>query len=312
MIITLTPNPSVDQTIFIDRLEPGEVNRFVSSQLDPAGKGVNASRMVHRLGWPTIAFGFLAGETGRMVETALDEEGVPRYFVRVPGQTRINVAIVEAAVPRSTAFFGPGPEVGADHIDTLLGLLRFWLPAGRVLVLAGSLPPGVPDDFYAEAIRHAREHGLVVVLDAAGEPLRRGIEATPDLIKPNREEAEELLGRPLPTLEDVARGARELVDRGIETVVVSLGKEGAICARGDAAWHVMPPTIETRSTIGSGDSFVAGLAIALARGDDITRGLRTGAAAGAATAATPGTALGPAELVKELERRVEVVGLAGN
>ncbi len=306
MVITLTPNPAVDQTVFLDRLEVGDVNRFGTSQLDPAGKGVNVSRMVHRLGWPTIAFGFLAGETGRMIETALDAEGVPRYFVRVPGQTRINVAIVEGSAHRTTALFGPGPVVERDHVDTLLGLLRFWLPAAHVLVLAGSLPPGVPDTFYAGPIRLAHQQGLRVVLDTSGEPLRHGVDARPHLIKPNREEAEQLLDRPLSTLDDIARGAVELVDRGIETVVISLGKDGAICARKDTVWHVRPPTVETRSTIGSGDSFIAGLVVALARGDDITDGLRVGAAAGAATAATPGTALGPADLVLELGRKVGI------
>jgi len=300
MVITLTLNPAVDQTVSLDRLRLGAVNRFARSQLDPAGKGVNASRMIHRLGWPTIAFGFLAGEVGAMVERALDDEGVPHQFVRVAGQTRINVTVVEESGARSTSLYGPGPVVDAAHLDTLEGLIRFWLPAGRVLVLAGSLPPGVPEDAYAEYVRAAKAKGVRVVLDASGEPFRAGVAAGPDLIKPNRAEAEELLGRPLSDLAAVVAGAKELVDRGVGAVVISLGREGAVGVTADAAWRAVPPSVENRSTVGSGDSLVAGLAVALARGEPIEEGLRLGSAAGAATAAAPGTALGAADDVARL------------
>ncbi|HEX7117821.1 MAG TPA: 1-phosphofructokinase [Longimicrobiales bacterium] len=309
MIITLTLNPAVDQTVFLDRLVPGEVNRFRESQLDPAGKGINASRMAHRLGWPTVAFGFLAGEVGHIVEKALDDEGVQRHFVRVGGRTRINVTIVEESSERSTSLNGPGPSVDHAHIETLTGLLRFWLPAARVLVLAGSLPPGVPDDIYAHYIRLAHSHGVKAVLDAAGDPLRLGVEAKPDVIKPNAAEAEALLGRELPDSQAIVDGARELSAQGVDAVVLSMGGAGAVCVQGERAWRAVPPEVELRSTIGSGDSLVAGLAIALARGDDIVDGLRLGTAAGAATAMTPGTTLGTAKDVVSLLPRVRIEAL---
>ncbi len=116
MIITLTLNPAVDQTIFVRRLEPGEVNRFAEAQLDPAGKGINVARMAQRLGWPTIAFGFLAGEIGLLAERALDAEGVAYHFVRVPGQTRLNVTVVDQATGTATSFYGPGPAVEPEHV----------------------------------------------------------------------------------------------------------------------------------------------------------------------------------------------------
>lgn len=310
MVITVTPNPAVDQTVFLDRLEPGGVNRVRTPQLDPAGKGVNASRMVHRLGWPTIAFGFLAGEIGALVEKSLDEEGVPRHFVRVAGQTRINVTAVEEG-GRATSLYGPGPAVAPGEVETLRGLIRFWLPAGRVLVLAGSLPPGVPAELYAELIREARDHGLGTILDASGEALRAAIEAGPDLIKPNRAEAEELLGRALPDVDTAIEGARELRERGAEAVALTLGRDGAVCVERNGAWRVVPPRVERRSTVGSGDSFVAGCAVAMARGEPLTVGLRIGTAAGAATAATPGTALGSAETVARLAPSVRIETIAG-
>ncbi len=305
MIITVTPNPAVDETMFVDHFRPGVVNRARETHLDPAGKGVNASRVAHRLGWPTIAFGFLAGETGRIVEAALDAEGVQRHFLSVPGRTRVNATIV-ADDAQATSVYGPGPSVGPEHLAALQDVLDFWLQVGRVLVLAGSLPPGTPDDWYASLVRRAHERGVTTVLDTHGAALRLGIGERPDVIKPNVREAADLLGRPLSDEAAVLKGARELSARTGGIVVVSMGADGAVCVRGDQAWRVVAPRVEPRSTVGSGDSFVAGLAVALARGDDLRDGLRLGTAAGAATAASSGTSLGSAEAVTRLLPAVKV------
>ncbi|MBI4497224.1 MAG: 1-phosphofructokinase [Chloroflexi bacterium] len=309
MIITLTPNPAVDHTSIVDCLKVGTVNRFQYSYLDPAGKGINVSRMVHRLGWPTIAFGFLAGELGVIVEKALTDEGVDYHFVRIPGQTRLNTTIVERTSGTATSLHGPGPAVDGEHIARLENLLRFWLQAGRVLVLAGSLPPGVPTDIYATYLHLAHAKGVKTILDADGEPLRRGVAARPYLIKPNVAEAERLLGRALPDLPAVVDGARELARCFGAIVVISMGAQGAVCIQGEKGWHAVPPAVERHSTVGSGDAMVAGLAVALARGDNIVEGLQMGTAAGAATAMTPGTALGTVEDVAALLPRVEIAEL---
>jgi len=306
MIITLTLNPAVDQTMFLERLATGEVNRVRETQLDPAGKGINASRIAHRLGWPTIAFGVSAGESGVIVQRALDDEGVQHHFVRLAGRTRINVTIVEDATGRATSLYGPGPAVDSQHLAAVEDLVRFWLPSGRVLVLAGSLPPTAPDDTYARYIRLAREHGVTAILDSSGEPLRRGLDAVPSVIKPNVAEAEELLGRALGDVDAVVKGARELAARGIDVVVISMGAEGSVCIQGKRVWRIVPPVVERQSTVGSGDSFVAGLAIALARGDDLVEGLRLGTAAGAATAMSAGTALAS---VNDVSRLLPDVGI---
>jgi 1-phosphofructokinase family hexose kinase len=307
MIITLTLNPAVDQTVWVPHLEVAAVNRARQAHLDPAGKGVNVSRMAHRLGWPTIAFGFLAGEVGEIVRQALAAEGVAQQFIPIAGQTRINVTVVDDSSHAATSIFCPGPAVEPDHLQQLDAVLQFWLQAGRVLVLAGSLPPGIPEDAYARYIRLAHAQGIRTILDASGEHLRLGVEARPYAIKPNVAEAEELLGRRLPDLEAVVAGARELAARGIAVVVISMGAQGAICVEGGRVWRATPPEVERQSTVGSGDSFVAGLAVALARGEGVEAGLRLGTAAGAATAATPGTELGSAEAVQALLPQVRVV-----
>ncbi len=305
MIISLTLNPAVDQTAWVDRLEVGQVHRVRETHIDPAGKGINVSRMAHRLGWPTIAFGFLAGDSGNIVRRALEGEGVPAHFVPIPGQTRINVTVVEQS-GSATSFYGPGPDVPTEALTSLDSLLRFWLQAGRVLVLAGSVPAGVPQNVYAELTRAARERGVKVFLDADTEALRLGIAAGPDLIKPNVEEAERLLERSLKNDAAVIAGARELAGRGVKTVIISMGGRGAVCVQDDRMWRVYPPEVERKSTVGSGDAMVAGIAVALARGQTIEEGLRLGTAAGAATAMSAGTALGMAEDVLRLVPLVRI------
>lgn len=304
MIVSLTLNPALDKTLFVRRLVRGEVNRVEHSQLDPAGKGVNVSRVVHRLGRPTMAFGFLAGHIGQMTRHALEEEGVPHRFVWIPDETRLNVIVVDEASGEGTPFYDQGPEVDAPSLATLRAELSPCLGAGRVLVAAGSLPPGVPADVYADIVRDARCRGATTILDADGDALRLGLRGQPDLIKPNRAEAEALLDRPLPDRAAIIAGARELLGHGLRAVVISLGGEGSICVTADRVLLATPPPVERKSTVGSGDSLVAGLAIALASGRDLAEGLGLGTAAGAATAMTPGTHLGTRE---EIERLVPAV-----
>jgi 1-phosphofructokinase family hexose kinase len=286
----------------------GQVNRAFDSQLDPAGKGINASRMCQRIGWPTIAFGFLGGEAGYLVHRTLDEEGVRNDFLLVEGQTRINVTLIDRATGYSTSVYGQGPHVGAEALARLDEMFGFWLQPGRVLVLAGSLPPGVPDDLYARLTAAARKRDVRTIVDAEGEALRLAIAEGPDLIKPNVAEAERLLGRKLPDLSAVRIAAGELAER-LPGVVISMGLNGAVCAQGARAWHVMPPKVPWLSTVGSGDSMVAGLAVEMARGHDLLEGMRLGTAAGAATAMSPGTGLGTRQDVDRLVPGVTIVEL---
>jgi 1-phosphofructokinase family hexose kinase len=285
------------------------VHRVTDTHIDPAGKGINVSRMAHRLGWPTIAFGFLAGDTGNIVEKALHAEGVQHHFIRVPGQTRVNVTIVDRE-GAATSFYGTGSAIPAGALAELDELVGFWLRAGGVLVIAGSVPPGVPAETYSGYVTDARALGVRVFLDADGEALRQGVTARPFLIKPNVAEAERLLERRLPDERAVVQAAREFADRGIATVIISMGARGAICVAEGKAWRIRPPAVERRSTVGSGDAMVAGVAVALSRGEDIIAALRLGSAAGAATAASEGTALGTAEDVARLLADVVVEALA--
>ena len=311
MIVTITPNPAVDQTMWVRKLAAGDVNRAHEIQIDPAGKGINVSRVARRLGLPSIAMGFLGGETGDLVEHALSAEHVPFHFVRVQGRTRIDITINDEATGNATNCWAPGPHVSAAETEELRTLIEVWLNAARVLVLAGSLTSGLPPDTYAGWTRMARARGVRVIVDASGEALSEAVKAAPDMIKPNVEEAEMLLGRKLPSMDAVVDAARELQSRGIATVVISMGGEGLVCASGSEVWRVRPPKIKRRSTVGSGDSLVAGMAASFARGASMEDALRLGSAAGAATAASIGTALAnPADVDALLSQvLIERVGL---
>jgi 1-phosphofructokinase len=306
VIVTFTPNPAVDKTLAVPGLAVGSVNRAAESHLDPGGKGINASRIVHRLGRQTTALTVLGGHIGRLLRGGLDAEGVPCRAVWVPEETRLNVVLHDATANASTRVWDRGAEVPAGLRDAVLELALHALPQATVFLCAGTLPPGMPPDTYARVLDAAAEHGVRTVLDSDGEAFRRGLDGRPTLIKPNVREAEALLGRRLATEADVIDGATELLRRGPEAVVVSRGAEGSILVTAERVLRATPPRVERRSAVGSGDSLVAGFLVALAEGSSLEEGLRLGTAAGAATAMSVGTQLGSAEDIAALVPQVRI------
>ena len=282
-IVTVTLNPAVDEAISIAELDLGEINRCRFDSLDAGGKGLNASRVIHRLGRATLALGFVGGVTGALLRGLLDNERVPHAFDDVEEMTRLNVMLVERRVARRTRLYLPGPHVAPARIGDLRHRLEA-VPPGGIVVLAGSLPPGLPESVYFELVGWLRERGVQTIVDTSETALMRVLPARPALIKPNAEEAGRLLGRRIVSFADAHDAARQLRRLGAQQVVISLGKDGAVGAGPDGAWEAVPPEVEVRSTVGSGDSMVAGLAIALNEGAGLAEGLRFGTAAGAATA----------------------------
>jgi 1-phosphofructokinase len=306
MIVTVTLNPAVDRVVVLDELRLGDTNRVYDGEIDPGGKGVNVSRVLRELGGDSIAMGLVAGSLGRFIEASLEKAGIAHAFLHTPGQTRQNLVIVETRFQRHTLLNEAGPETDPLYVRRLERQLARRVKAGDWVVLAGSVPPRIPPSVYADLTElvHAAEGR--VCLDADGEPLAQGIRACPDLIKPNREELERLVGRPLPDQAHVVQAAMDLHDRGIAYVVVSMGRRGTIALGPEGAWRALPPLIETVSAVGSGDSLVAGVVLALSRGESLVEGLRLGTAAGAATAMRPGTRLARAEDIVRLLPRVVV------
>ncbi|MGC8784316.1 MAG: 1-phosphofructokinase [Armatimonadota bacterium] len=307
MILTVTLNPSVDRLIYVKQLVPHDTNRILRIEEDAGGKGVNVARVLRRLGVPVIATGFLGGRTGRYVQHELSEtEGVECRFIRVKGDTRTNLAIQEEDGSPPTALNERGPQISVQELDALLQRVKELSRGAQFVALGGSLPPGVPTDVYATLGEIAARQGAKVVLDADGEPLAQGLKALPYLIKPNENEAERLLGRTIDTLEDAAIAAQELHHRGVPVVIVSIGEKGAAIAAPDGCWVAIPPRVHAISTIGSGDSMIAGVLSVLFRGGTVEDAIRWGTAAGAATAMTDGSDIGTAEQIRTLLPQVEV------
>jgi len=310
MIVTVTLNPAVDRVIVLCELHLGDTNRVTDGQIHPAGKGVNVSRVLAEIGGKSLATGFIAGTLGDLIEKSLRDAGIPVHFIRIPGQTRQNLAIVETCPQRHTLLNEAGPATDPVYLRRLEHELGRRIRPGDWVVMAGSVPPHLPLTVYADLIELVHQAGAKAVLDADGEPLRAGVAAKPDLIKPNREELQRLIGRPVTTDAEVLAAALKLHRRGITYVVVSMGRRGAIGVGPDGAWRAIPPAVMTISAVGAGDSLVAGLVFALSRGEALAEGLRLGSAAGAATALRPGTRLASAEDFQRLLPLTKVEPLA--
>ena len=306
MIVTVTLNPAVDETLTVQRLQLGETNRIHETDIDPGGKGLNVGRAVKRLGRPAVVIAFVGGETGQFIRNRLERENVETDLVEIEEPTRVNISVLDESTGIQTNLHHDGPTVGPADLHAVEAKIEEWLPEAVVAVLGGSLPPGAPADTYARLIESLRANDVRTILDTSGAALVEGIKARPHMIKPNLREARELLGRTIETDEDVLQAARELVDRGVGAVVLSMGRRGAIAASPEGAWKAVPPEVTTDSTIGAGDSMVAGLAIGVYEHSSLAEGLALGTAAAAATVTTPGTELCRAEDVQALLPRVKV------
>jgi 1-phosphofructokinase family hexose kinase len=298
-IATVTLNPALDEALSIDALVLGATNRCALDNLDPGGKGINAARVIHRLGRTTTAFGFAGGVTGGLLRARLQAEGLPFDFDEVGDLTRLNVMLYERTSGRRSRLYLPGARVDPAQAASLIARLER-LPPHSTVVFGGSLPPGLPDAIYRDFVVALRANGIRSIVDTSGTALERVLAAKPLLIKPNVEEAEALLGRRLPDDDAVLAAADEIRRFGPEHVVISQGAAGAIGVGPHGAWKAVPPAIVACSTVGSGDSMVAGMAIAFNEGREFAEGLRLGTATGAATAMVSGTHLCDAAQVEGL------------
>ena len=301
MIVTVTPNPSVDRTATLEHFRRGEVLRAVSTRLDPGGKGVNVARALAAAGTPTVALLPAGGPEGDRLAELLAPEGVPVVAVPIAGATRSNIALVEPD-GTTTKINEPGPELSVFELAALEARAARLAERAEWLVCCGSLPLGVPHDFYARLVRLAHEVGTKVAVDASGAPLAAACAEGPDLIKPNLDELVELAGHPLPRLGDVLDFCRALVGGGVGAVLVSLGADGALLVDHGNAWHARAEPVEVRSTVGAGDAALAGFLHAGARGE---RALLTAVAFGTAAVALEGSRM-PKDVHTDAVRRIDV------
>ena len=292
MILTVTLNPALDCFFAPEQLEVGGISRYEDYRFLPGGKGVNVSLLLSSLGMETVAAGFGAGFTGRELVRLIEQEGCPADFTMLPqGSTRMNIKI-RTAEGEETDLNGAGAPLPAEAAEELERKLDVLQP-GDGLVLAGSLPPGLPKDTYARLLERVAGKSILTVVDTAGKALEAVLPCQPFLIKPNLDELGELFGTEITELEAVAECAGELQKKGAQNVAVSMGHKGAflLCQDGRRLFcHAVRG--EAVSTVGAGDSFVAGFLYGWQLHGTLDGALRWGICAGSATAFSPGLATG--------------------
>ena len=301
MIYTVTFNPAIDYVVWLDRLEPGSINRARQELIQFGGKGINVSVVLGNLGVDNRALGFLAGFTGQAVEQGLAQMGVQTDFIHLEaGVTRINVKIKGG---EETELNGRGPDIDPAALGQLFEKLD-GLAGPDVLVLAGSIPASLPSDVYEQIMARLDGKGVRVVVDAEGELLSKVLRYRPFLIKPNNLELGGIFGRELHTQEEIRACAAALQERGARNVLVSMAGDGAILLDGQGGFHqIAAPQGTVRNSVGAGDSMVAGFLAGYLQSGSFEQALRMGAATGSATAFSDG--LATRETVEGLLRQME-------
>ncbi|GAA1640957.1 1-phosphofructokinase [Brevibacterium sanguinis] len=290
MIVTLTPNPSVDRAVTVGALHRGHVLRAASSRVDPGGKGVNVGRALTAMGVRPLVVVPSGGPEGTLFDTLLRADGIRAEVVPIAESMRMNVSVLEPD-GTTTKLNEAGPELAPGEVASLVEATLEVAAPGVWIAACGSLPPGVPTDLYATLVREAQARGARVAIDSSGVPFDAAVAAGPTLIKPNRVELSELTGRPLDTLGAVVDTARELVSTGIDCVAVSLGRDGAVLVTADSAVHATAVISDPVSTVGAGDCMLAGLLHGLDSGADLPSALGQGVRWGAAAVRLQGTAV---------------------
>lgn len=305
ILLCVSLNPAIDRRLHLPRFMPGEVNRATS--VDPAagGKAAHVAFAARALGVEVRWLGFLGGTEGESCRAGIEDRGVTPISVRIRNRTRTNLELIDEASGAVTEVLEPGPLITEGEAASFLAEFEKQVGDCPLVVASGSLPPGLPSSFYATLVSRAKNEGCRMFVDTSGEALVHTLAAMPALIKPNRQEAEALLERKIETIAESAAAANELRLHGPETVIVSLGAQGAIAVT-DQALYGRAPLRKVLSAVGSGDSFLAGWAVGTLRGLDSGECLRLAIACGTANclAATPG-AISP-KAVEYLSREVEI------
>lgn len=312
MIITITLNPGLDYVLQINELTLKETQRAQSADLYAAGKGVNVSRVLSRFGLQTSAWGFVGGINGDRFKTLLEAEGITSNFIPCIGETRMNVIITELKSYDQLRISSKGPEIKESEIDQLYQRVEKLPEDVEFIHLGGNIPQGVSSNIYYDLINIIQAQSVRCILDASDMALIKGIEAKPFLIKPNHHEFEQITGRKLENLTDVKQEASKIVKNGVENVVVSFGKEGAVLVNEKKIIHILTPVVKAKSKVGAGDSMVAGLIYGLHKNMTEEEILKHGIAFGTAAVKTEGTELAYKNDICALIDQVEITLIEDN
>lgn len=290
MIYTVTLNPALDRAILVEELKEDDTTRIVNETYYAAGKGIDVSRVIRELGGQSVALGLVGGYDGLHLEGLLINAGVMTNFTRISQETRTNIILKEKGTGRQFVISATGPEVNATEIGQFY---QHVLDAQSMdyLIMSGSLPRGVSPNLYGQLILAGKKKGAFIFLDSDGEALKESIAYQPTGIKPNIHELSRLVGRDLKDEFDIIKACEEIHQKGVEYVLASRGKEGLILSSNVQKIKAVAPPVKIESTVGAGDSTVAGFILAYSQGKDLPECVRFACAAGTAAVKTPGTEL---------------------
>ncbi|AEF18588.1 MULTISPECIES: 1-phosphofructokinase [unclassified Hydrogenobaculum] len=303
MIYTITLNPALDRTIWLDELKQDDTNRILKEEKYAGGKGIDVSRVLINFGVPSVALGFVGGFAGLEIEGLLINEGVNFDFIRISEETRTNIII--NTNNNQIIISAKGPTIPPFELTKLMDKVNN-LDNPSYVVISGSLPEGLKPAVYSKIIDIAKSRSATVVLDTDGEALKFNISHKPDIIKPNKHELSRVVGRDVKTIEDAVIAAKEINRMGVRIVLVSLGKDGIVYVSQNAIMHATPPDVKVVNTIGAGDSAVAGFIYAKHMGFSDEEALKYAVATGTATTLKPGTALATLEDAVAIKEQVKL------
>jgi len=311
-ILTVTLNPALDLSTSVERMQANRKLRCAGARLEPGGGGVNVSRVIRRFGGKSTAFVALGGPTGRTLRELMEREELAIVEFPIAGATRQDVTVDETAHGRQYRLVLQGPRWSGKEVKAALARIERLAAEHEYVVATGSLPPGVPEDFYARLARMVRRQGGRLILDTSGPPLRKALEAGVYLVKPNHIEFRDLAGTSRSDWKSMARVGRRLRERGqAEAMIVTRGAMGALAILPGGAWRLQSPEGKVVSMVGAGDSLIGAAVLAIARGKPLLEACRLGVAAASAAVKAPGTELaGRAETLR-IARRTRVWEVGG-
>jgi 6-phosphofructokinase 2 len=306
-IVTFTINPTVDIFVNVDRVQPTHKMRCSAPKRDPGGGGINVARVVHRLGGDVLAIYPTGGAIGKLLQRLVEREGIKSLVTPSHVETRESFTAYEVDTGEQFRFVLPGSTLHRAEWEACLDRLATLPNKPKFVVASGSVPPGVPQDFFARLVRLAKQLGAKTVIDTSGPALAAALEEGVTLIKVNLAELIEFVGKPLNRDADRVAACRELAaDGNAQAVALTLGEQGALLVTGKQTWLASPLAIDVVSTVGAGDSFLGGMVSALATGQSMEQAFRVAVAAGSAAVLTAGNALCSREDVKRLLAEVKI------
>lgn len=319
-IITVTLNPAIDKTVYLPELVKGSCNRICKETVDAGGKGINVSKTLLALGQPSIAVAFAGGAGGQKLKTLAEEYGLQMELILTSKETRTNVKIVEEN-KAVTELNEPGPEIGKEELEKMLSCLEKYADKDTLFVLSGSLPKGVPVNFYAEMIELVHKKGAKVLLDSSGEAFLRGVEAGPEFVKPNLEELMQYTAgcdksgqrtkerestAPEVTKEQIVCAGRKLLEKKVQTVVISMGEQGACFLTRQECIFGQGLNVEVHSTVGAGDAMAAAISYGAVHQFSLEETAKWAIAVSAGAVMTYGTRPADKAVTEELFKKVEI------